>query len=101
MQNHCLCVRTSIGLDHATACEVGIFFSREISQLLKMCPPSSLRSHLSSSPMQGRTFGDYGITSPIAYFVSMSFVPKLSPHAKRWKGGWSLGMRLPDMLHLS
>ena len=33
-----------------TACEVGVF-SREISQLLKIRPPPSFRSHLSSLPM--------------------------------------------------
>ena len=32
------------------ACEVGIF-SREISQLSKICPLPSFRSHLSSSPI--------------------------------------------------
>ena len=44
-----------------TACEVGVF-SREISQLLKIRPPpSSFRSHLSSSPM-GVLLRDYSIT---------------------------------------
>ena len=43
-----------------TACEVGVF-SREISQLSKICPPPSLRSHLSSSPM-GIFSRDYGDT---------------------------------------
>ena len=33
-----------------TVCEVGVF-SREISQLLQICPPPSFRTHLSSSPM--------------------------------------------------
>ena len=33
-----------------TACEMGVFL-REISQLSKICPPPSFRSHLSSSPM--------------------------------------------------
>ena len=42
-----------------TACEVGIF-SREISQLLKICPPPSFSSHLSSSPM-GVFSRDYGM----------------------------------------
>ena len=36
-----------INRDRLTACEVGIFL-REISQLLKINPPPSLRSHLSS-----------------------------------------------------
>ena len=42
-----------------TACEVGVF-SREISQLSKIHPPPSFRSHLSSSPM-GVFSRDYGI----------------------------------------
>ena len=46
------------------ACEVGIF-SREISQLSKICPPPSFRSHLSSSPM-GVFSRDYSI-----YIVAM------------------------------
>ena len=41
-----------------TACEVGVF-SREISQLSKIRPPPSFRSHLSSSPM-GVLSRDYG-----------------------------------------
>ena len=46
-----------------TACEVGVF-SREISQLLKIRPPPSFRSHLSSSPM-GVLSRDYGTTMDI------------------------------------
>ena len=42
-----------------TASDVGVF-SREISQLLKIRPPPSLRSHLSSLPM-GVFLRDYGI----------------------------------------
>ena len=41
-----------------TACEVGVF-SREISQLSKIRPHPSFRSHLSSSPM-GVFSRDYG-----------------------------------------
>ena len=43
-----------------TACEVGVF-SREISQLSKICPPPSFRSHLSSLPM-GVFSRDYSIS---------------------------------------
>ena len=41
-----------------TACEVGVF-SREISQLSKIRPPPTFRSHLSLSPM-GVFSKDYG-----------------------------------------
>ena len=44
LQNHC------INRARLTACEVGIL-SREISQLLKIFPPHSLKSSLSSLPM--------------------------------------------------
>ena len=44
-----------------TTCEVAVF-SREISQLLKMVTPHSLRSHLNSSPM-GIFSRDYSITT--------------------------------------
>ena len=43
-------VHVQITSTRLTACEVGVF-SREISQLLKIHPSPSFRSHLSSSPM--------------------------------------------------
>ena len=48
LQTYYMC--TVINKARPTACEVGVF-SRAISQLLKIYPSPSLRSHLSSSPM--------------------------------------------------
>ena len=48
-----------------TACKVGVF-SREISQLSKIHPPPSFRSHLSSSPM-GVFSRDYGTIVQLLY----------------------------------
>ena len=45
IQNHVACIYISSA--RQTVCEVGIFL-REISQLSKIHPPPSLRSHLSS-----------------------------------------------------
>ena len=53
-----------------TVCELGIF-SREISQLLKICPPPALRSHLNSSPT-----GIFSRDQGISCFTS---VPRSKP----------------------
>ena len=56
-----------------TACEVGVF-SREIhvSQLSKIRPPPSFRSHLSSSPM-GVLSRDYGTLVLLHFCVFVVF----------------------------
>ena len=57
LQNHCMRIIIRARL---TVYEVGVFL-REISQLSKIRPPPSFRSHLSLSPM-GVFSRDYGST---------------------------------------
>ena len=70
-----------------TACEVGVHvFSREISQLSKICPPPSFMSHLGSSPM-GVFLRDYGsrtttCTIDWEIFALKIFLPKMREELK-------------------